>query len=120
MDRQGLESARLCAGGALPEDTGQAGPRHVLLVLPELLDAEDVKLVSVNVRQQSIGLADGVAIRGAPTVPHEIHTVTWEGREHGRRLKRVLREWSGPADLTRGLHGGHVHLRRQGQSARRL
>lgn len=50
MDRQGLESTRLCAGGALPEETGQAGPRHVLLVLPELLDAEDVKLVSVNVR----------------------------------------------------------------------
>lgn len=61
---------------------GAAGPRHVLLVLPELLDAEDVELVSVDVGQQSIGLTDGVAIRGAPTVPHEIHAVPWEGREH--------------------------------------
>lgn len=87
-------------GGAQLE--GRARPQHILFILPKLLDAEDVQFLSVNVRQQSVGLTDRVAIRGAPTVPHQVHAVTWEGTEHRTRFRQFLCQLLGIHCLAQG------------------
>lgn len=47
-----------------------------LLILPKFLNSEDVEFVSVDVRQEAIGLSDRLALGCASAVSHQIHTVT--------------------------------------------
>lgn len=49
---------------------------NLLFILPEFLDAEDVEFVSVDVRQETVGLSERLALRCASAVSHQIDTVT--------------------------------------------
>lgn len=49
---------------------------YLLFVLPEFLDSEYVEFVSVDVRQQTVGLSDRLSLRCASAVSHQIRTVT--------------------------------------------
>lgn len=49
---------------------------HLLLILPEFLDSEDVEFVSVDVWQETVRLSERLALRCASAVSHQIHTVT--------------------------------------------
>lgn len=55
--------------------------KNLLFVLPELLDAEDVQFVPIDVRQEAIGLPQRLAFRSASAVSHQIHTVTCKKTE---------------------------------------
>ena len=46
----------------------------LLLILPELLDAEDVQLLSVDVREEPVGLTHWLALWRPLAVPHQVHT----------------------------------------------
>lgn len=47
----------------------------LLFILPQFLNAEDVKFVSVDMRKEAVRLSDGLALRCASAVSHQIHTV---------------------------------------------
>lgn len=49
---------------------------HSLFILPEFLNPEDVKFVSINVRQETVRLSERLALRRTSAVSHQIHTVT--------------------------------------------
>lgn len=49
---------------------------NLLFILPEFLNSEDVKFVSVDVRQETVRLSDRLALRCASAVSHQIHAVT--------------------------------------------
>lgn len=55
-----------------------------LLVLPELLNPEDVQLVSVDVGQETVGLSERRALRCAPAVSHQINTIACTQDTHTR------------------------------------
>ncbi len=59
---------------------------NLLFILPEFLNSEDVKFVSVDVRQETVRLSDRLALRCASTVSHQIHTVTCTQDTDGDRL----------------------------------
>lgn len=54
-------------------------PFLLLLILPELLNAKDIQLVPVYVRQKAVGLSDRLTILSASTVSHQVHAITYEG-----------------------------------------
>lgn len=56
----------------------------LLFILPEFLNAEDVEFVSVDVRQETVGLSDQLALRRASAVSHQIHTITCAQHRHRR------------------------------------
>lgn len=51
---------------------------NILLIFPELFDAEYIEFLPVDVGQEPVGLPHGVAIRSSAAVPHQVNTVTWQ------------------------------------------
>lgn len=47
-----------------------------LFVLPQFLNSKDVELLSVDVGEEAVRLANRLTFSGAPAVSHQIHTVT--------------------------------------------
>lgn len=53
-----------------------------LLILPQLLNPEDVQLVPVDVRQETVRLSERWALRCAPAVSHQINTIACTQNTH--------------------------------------
>lgn len=69
--------------------TRSRGPTRLLtgnslLVLPELLDPEDVQLVSVDVGQEAVRLPERWALGRAPAVSHQINAIACTQNTHQR------------------------------------
>lgn len=57
---------------------------NLLLILPEFLDPEDVQLVSVDVRQETVWLSEWRTLGCAPAVSHQINTIACAQNTHKR------------------------------------
>lgn len=54
------------------------GAFNVLLIFPELFNAEDIEFLPVDVGQQPVGLPDRVSIWSSAAVSHQVNTITWQ------------------------------------------
>lgn len=69
--------------------TSWASLANILLIFPELLDAEDVEFLPVDVGQEPVRLPHGVSVGGPAAVAHQVHAVTCS--QHRDRTEHFVR-----------------------------
>lgn len=71
--------------------TSWAPLANILLIFPELLDAEDVEFLPVDVGQEAVRLPHGVSVWGPAAVAHQVHAVTWSQAQRRDRKEQFVR-----------------------------
>lgn len=76
-------------------DAVRAAGADSLFIFPQLFDSEDVKFISVHVRQETVRLPDGLPFSCASAVSHQIHTITCTQQHTGcsTTLARAKIKW---------------------------